>query len=109
MPSAMMGKAVAHNIADKMLGRTRKPHAASLARMGAGCIASAGASAFSGTAASMTVYPIVPDFRAYPEYGRDIRYTFGEIGLAGHWLKTILHHMFMHKARGRIGWTMIPE
>lgn len=109
MPSAMMGKAVAHNIADKILGRTRKPHAASLARMGAGCIASAGASAFSGTAASMTVYPIVPDFRAYPEYGRDTRYTFGEIGLAGHWLKTILHHMFMHKARGRIGWTMIPE
>lgn len=109
MPSAMMGKAVAHNIAAKITGRKGEPHAASMARMGAGCVASAGASAFVGTAAAMTVYPIVPDFDAYPDYGRDIRHTFGEIGLAGHWVKTILHYMFMHKARGRIGWTMIPE
>ena len=43
----------------------------------------------------MTVYPIVPDFERYPEYGRDLERTFGEIGLAGHWIKILLHHMFL--------------
>jgi hypothetical protein len=42
-----------------------------MARMGAACVASAGANPFTGTAVSMTVYPIVPDFERYPEYGRD--------------------------------------
>ncbi len=36
-------------------------HEASIAEMGAACVASAGASPFAGTAASMIVYPIVPD------------------------------------------------
>jgi hypothetical protein len=45
--------------------------------------------------------PIVPDFERYPEYGGDIDQTFGEIGLAGHWIKILLHHLFLHKARLR--------
>ena len=49
----------------------------------------------------MTVFPIVPDFERYPEYGRDLDCTFGEIGLAGHWIKILLHHMFLYKARLR--------
>ena len=28
----------------------------------------------------------------------------GEIGLAGHWIKILLHHLFLHKARMRPGW-----
>ena len=57
----------------------------------------------------MTVFPIIPDFEAYPEYGRDLRHTTGEIGLAGHWIKSILHHMFIYKAKAKPGWWMIPE
>ena len=84
-------------------------HRASMAEMGAACVASAGANPFTGTAASMTVFPIVPDFEKYPEYGRDMDFTFGEIGLAGHWIKILLHHLFLHKARLRPGWSLIPE
>lgn len=109
MPSAMIGKAVAHNIADMLGGRNIPDHAASMAEMGAACVASAGANPFTGTAASITVYPIVPDYERYPDYGRDIDYTFGEIGLAGHWIKILLHHMFLYKARLRPGWALIPE
>ena len=105
----MIAKAVARSIVD-MIGGAREPtHAASMAEMGAACVASAGANPFTGTAASMTVYPIVPDYDLYPEYGRDIKRTFGEIGLAGHWIKILLHHMFLHKARMRPGWRLIPE
>jgi sulfide:quinone oxidoreductase len=57
----------------------------------------------------MIVFPIVPDFERYPEYGRDLDYTMGEIGLAGHWIKILLHHMFLYKARLRPGWSLIPE
>ena len=32
----------------------------------------------------MRVFPIVPDYERYPQYGRDLDRTFGEIGLAGH-------------------------
>ena len=109
MPSAMIGKAVAHSIADMMAGAPGPTRTASMAEMGAACVASAGANPFTGTAASMTVFPIVPDFERYPLYGRDLNQTFGEIGLAGHWIKILLHHMFLYKARLRPGWQFIPE
>lgn len=109
MPSAMIGKAVAANIVDMIGGRDNPSHTASLSEMGAACVASAGANPFTGTAASITVFPIVPDFERYPEYGRDIDLSFGEIGLAGHWIKILLHHMFLYKARMRPGWSLIPE
>ncbi len=109
MPSAAIGKAVARSVVDMIQGAPAPTRTASMAEMGAACVASAGANPFTGTAASMTVFPIVPDFERYPEYGRDLRHTFGEIGLAGHWIKILLHHMFLYKARLRPGWSLIPE
>ena len=109
MPSAMIAKAVARSIVDMIGGGDEPTHTASMAEMGAACVASAGANPFTGTAASMTVFPIVPDFERYPEYGRDLKRTFGEIGLAGHWIKILLHHLFLYKARLRPGWRLIPE
>lgn len=110
MPSGIIGKAVAHSICDLIKkGDGAHLHEASMAEMGAACVASAGKGLFSGTAAALTVYPVVPDFEKYPGLGRDLDYTFGEIGLAGHWIKHILHHMFIHKAKLKSGWTLIPE
>jgi sulfide:quinone oxidoreductase len=109
MPSAMIGKTVARSIAEMVRGSEKPVHSASMAEMGAACVASAGANPFRGTAASITVFPIVPDYEKYPEYGRDLDYTMGEIGLAGHWIKILLHHMFLYKAHLRPGWTLIPE
>ena len=109
MPSAMIGKAVAASIVDMLRGAPEPTHSASMAEMGAACVASAGANPFRGTAASITVFPIVPDFEKYPEYGRDLDHTFGEIGLAGHWIKILLHHLFIYKAQLRPGWSLIPE
>jgi sulfide:quinone oxidoreductase len=109
MPSAMIGKTVARNVTEMVNGADAPRHTASMAEMGAACVASAGANPFTGTAAAMTVFPIVPDFEKYPEYGRDLDLTFGEIGLAGHWIKIILHHMFLYKARLLPGWRLIPE
>ncbi len=109
MPSAMIGKAVARSIVDMINGSPKPTHTASMAEMGAACVASAGANPFTGTAASITVYPIVPDYKRYPEYGRDLAYTTGEIGLAGHWIKILLHHLFLYKAHLRPGWSLIPE
>jgi sulfide:quinone oxidoreductase len=45
----------------------------------------------------------------YPETGRDIAGTFGELGLAGHWIKATLHHMFIYKAKAKPFWWLIPE
>ena len=110
MPSAMMGKAVAQSIVDMIAnGATEPTHTASMAEMGAACVASAGKGIFDGTAAAMTVYPIIPDFETYPGTGRDINGTTGEIGLAAHWVKHILHHAFIWKAKLKPGWTLIPE
>ena len=93
-----------------MMGGAPGPtHTASMAEMGAACVASAGANPFTGTAASMTVFPIVPDFEKYPSTGGTSTATFGEIGLAGHWIKILLHHLFLYKARLRPGWSLIPE
>ncbi len=110
MPSGVMARQVAYNITDMMEGKIEKPtRQASLANMGAACIASAGANFFKGTAVSMTMYPIVPDFSKYPETGRELRYTTGEIGLAGHWIKHFLHYAFIYKAKANPFWRMVPE
>lgn len=110
MPSGVMARQVAYNIADMINGKTNRPiRKASLAHMGAACIASAGANFLKGTAVSMTVYPVVPDYEKYPDSGRELRYTFGEIGLAGHWIKHLLHFAFMYKAKANPFWRFIPE
>jgi sulfide:quinone oxidoreductase len=110
MPSGIIGKAVAHSIVSMIQdGPNAHLHEASMAEMGAACVASAGKGLTDGTAAALTVYPVVPDFEKYPGIGRDLDYTFGEIGLAGHWIKHILHHMFIWKAKLKPGWTLIPE
>jgi sulfide:quinone oxidoreductase len=110
MPSAVMAHSVAESLYGMIaLGLPGPTRTASLAEIGASCVASAGASWLRGTAASMTMFPVVPDYEKYPEFGRDLHFTFGEIGSAGHWIKKILHHMFLWKARGRPGWWMIPE
>ena len=110
MPSGIIGKAVAMSIRDMIEGKASEPtHKASMAEMGAACVASAGKGVTDGMAVALTVYPVVPDFEKYPGIGRDLDYTFGEIGLAGHWIKHILHHMFIYKAKLNPGWTLIPE
>ncbi|MEA1892063.1 MAG: FAD-dependent oxidoreductase [Campylobacterota bacterium] len=109
MPSAMMGKAVVASVVDMINGASEPTHTACMAEMGAACVASAGKSMLNGTAAAMTVFPIVQDFEKYPGTGRDINGTTGEIGLAAHWIKHLLHHVFMYKAQLKPGWTLIPE
>ncbi|MBM6399330.1 NAD(P)/FAD-dependent oxidoreductase [Phycicoccus sonneratiae] len=109
MPSGVMGRTAAQTIVDRIRhGADRPAHEASMARMGAACVASAGAGMRRGSAAAMTMMPVVPDYSRYPT-GRDLDDTRGEIGLSGHWVKLMLHHLFIHKAKGRLGWQFIPE
>jgi sulfide:quinone oxidoreductase len=110
MPSGVIGRIVAENIVDEIkTGKKSHPHKASMAKMGAACIVSAGYGLRRGKAAVMTVYPIVQDWEKFPKWGRNINYTVGEIGLAGHWMKLFMHYMFMYKAKARPFWWIIPE
>jgi sulfide:quinone oxidoreductase len=110
MPSGVTGKIIALNLTDLInKGRTEFRHKASMGKMGAACIVSAGFSMRKGQAATMTVFPIVPDWEKYPQWGRDLSYTVGEIGLAGHWIKLLLHYLFLHKAKGYPFWWLLPE
>jgi sulfide:quinone oxidoreductase len=110
MPSGIMGKIVALNIAERIkTGRTEFKHKASMGKMGAACIISSGYGLRDGMAATMTVFPVVPDYEKYPQWGRDITYTMGEPGLAGHWIKLVLHFMFIYKAKAKPFWWLIPE
>lgn len=110
MPSGVSGKIVAENVAEWIkTGNSKMKHRASMGKMGAACIVSAGYDMTRGSAATMTVHPIVPDWEKYPDWGRDINYTMGEPGLAGHWLKWTMHYMFLYKAKGKPFWWMIPE
>jgi sulfide:quinone oxidoreductase len=110
MPSGIMGKLAATNVAEMIKhGASAEVRTASMADMGAACVASAGSGLRQGSAASMTMYPVVPDLVKYPGTGRSLDDTFGEIGLAGHWIKLLLHYLFIYKAKARPGWHLIPE
>ncbi len=110
MPSGVIGKIVAQNISEGIkTGQFKHRHTANMGRLGAACIVSAGYSMTKGLGATMTVSPIVPDWEKYPDWGRNINSTVGEIGLAGHWIKLFLHYMFLHKAKGYPLWWLLPE
>ncbi len=110
MPSGIMAKTVALTIKGLIEhGESSHPHAASMAQMGAACVASAGTGLRRGSAAAMTMFPVVPDWKKYPATGRDVTGTSGEIGLAGHWIKAMLHYLFLYKAKARPLWFLIPE
>ena len=110
MPSGVMARTVAETIRDRITkGKAAHTHEASMATMGAACVASAGTGLLRGSAAAMTMYPVVPDPRRYPLGGRDQKGTSGEIGLAGHWIKLMLHYLFLWKAKARPLWFLIPE
>ena len=110
MPSGIMGKLAILSINELIKkGDSTQLPTASMSDMGAACVASAGSGLRKGSAASMTMYPIVPDYQKYPNTGRSEKDTFGEIGLSGHWIKLLLHYMFIYKAKARPGWALIPE
>jgi sulfide:quinone oxidoreductase len=110
MPSGVIGKVIADNVAEWIKsGKPLIKHKASMGRMGAACIVSAGFGMTKGTAATMTVNPVVPDWEKYPKWGRDIKNTVGEPGLAGHWMKWFMHYMFLYKAKGKPFWWLLPE
>src|SRR5690554_2704978 len=111
MPSGMSAKLVADNIIDSIKGNKMSlDHKGSMGNMGAACIASAGYGMLSGSGVSITTFPIVPDYEKYPDsQGRQLGKTFGDIGLAGHWLKLFLHYAFIYKAKMRPFWWLIPE
>jgi sulfide:quinone oxidoreductase len=111
MPSGITARLVADNIIDSIkAGKESLHHKGSLGNMGAACIASAGFGMTKGSGVSITTFPIVPDYKKYPETGgRDINKTFGDIGLAGHWVKLSLHYAFIYKAKMKPFWWLIPE
>ncbi len=111
MPSGAMGKAAALSIADMIAtGSDVATHRASMAELPAACIASTGTGFARGSAVAMTMAPIVPDFARRPTtHGRDPEHTVGEVGLAAHWLKRMLHTAFLYKMKAYPLWHLIPE
>ncbi|WP_147534122.1 NAD(P)/FAD-dependent oxidoreductase [Bacillus marasmi] len=108
MASGIIGKIAALNVVDMINGK-KPSHHESMAAMPGACIASIGKSIANGAAASIVMYPVVPDFERYPETGRDLKITDMEVGLAGAWIKRTLHTMFIYKMKGNPGWSVIPE
>lgn len=111
MPSGLTAMVVADNIIDTIKsGSISLKHKGSLGNMGAACIASAGYGMRQGSGISITTYPIVPDYKKYHSSGgRNLNKTFGDVGLAGHWLKLTLHYAFLYKAKMYPFWWLIPE
>ena len=109
MVSGIIGRIIAKNIID-LIQKGRMTHHERMSEMAAACIASMGDSLWDGSAATIMMYPVVPDERKYPnEHGRDLFVTHMEMGLAGAWMKRMIHHTFIHKLQAKIGWKIIPE
>jgi len=109
MVSGIIGRLVAKNVA-QMITKGRMTHTESMADMPAACIASMGDSLWDGSAATIIMYPVVPDPIRYPnEDGRDLFVAHMEMGLSGAWMKRMLHTTFIYKLKARPGWKIIPE
>lgn len=110
MPSGITAKLVADNIVEMIKsGNDKIHHLGSMGNMGAACIASTGYGMLKGRGVTITTNPIVPDYNKYPETGRQVSKTIGDLGLAGHWVKLSLHYAFLYKAKMKPFWWLIPE
>ena len=109
MVSGIIGRIIAKNIID-LIKSGKMTHHERMTQMAAACIASMGDSLWDGSAATIMMYPVVPDMLKYPnDHGRDLFVTHMEMGLAGAWMKRMIHTTFIHKLQARIGWKIIPE
>jgi sulfide:quinone oxidoreductase len=109
MVSGIIGRICALNIID-LVEKGRMTHSERMTEMAAACIASMGDNLWNGSAATIMIYPVVPNYSRYPEEnGRDQFVTHLEMGLAGAWMKRMIHSTFIHKLQGRPGWQLIPE
>jgi sulfide:quinone oxidoreductase len=108
MAAGIIGHTIAKNVASIVKGSNKPLMKNSMAEFGAACVASMGNSMTKGSAATMVMYPVVPDYDRFTT-GRNNDYTFGDQGLAGHWLKVILHYMFLYKMKAKPGWWLIPD
>ena len=109
MISGIIGRLVAKNLID-MVKRGNMPHEERMSHMAAACIASMGDSLWDGSAATIIMYPVVPDPHRYPNgYGRDLFVSEMEMGLAGAWMKRMVQTTFMYKLKAKPGWKVIPE
>ncbi|MBO8171383.1 MAG: FAD-dependent oxidoreductase [Bacillaceae bacterium] len=108
MAAGITGRVVAENIIDMINGKEPSHHER-MTEMPGACIASINKSVWNGSAASILMYPVAKDYERYPDYGRDLSTNHMEIGLAGAWVKRILHTMFIYKMKGNPGWSLIPE
>ncbi|WP_129676670.1 NAD(P)/FAD-dependent oxidoreductase [Candidatus Chloroploca sp. Khr17] len=109
MIAGIIGRITALNIAEMITSGTMH-HRERMTEMFAACIASMGDSLWDGEAATIIMYPVVPDHRRYPNgTGRDLFVTHMELGTSGAWMKRMVHETFMHKFRARPGWQIIPE
>ncbi len=110
MPSGITAKLVADNIVEMInKGSKELHHLGSMGNMGAACIASTGYGFLKGRGVTITTNPIVPDYKKYPDTGRLLSKTIGDLGLAGHWVKLTLHYAFLYKAKLKPFWWLIPE
>jgi sulfide:quinone oxidoreductase len=109
MVSGIIGRIVALNVIDLVKGREIS-HRERMSEMFAACIASMGDSLWDGAAATILIHPVVPDPKSFPEgNGRDLSVSYMEMGLAGAWMKRVLHSTFIWKLKGNPGWKIIPE
>ncbi len=109
MVSGMIGRVVAMNVID-LIEKGSMTHEERMSEMVVACIASMGDSLWDGNAVTIVMRPVVPNRKKYHnEYGRDLFISHLEMGLAGAWMKFMLHHTFIWKFKGLPGWTLIPE
>lgn len=109
MVSGIIGRLVAKNLIG-LVKEGKMAYQERMTEMYSACIASMGSSLWSGEATSVFLYPIVPNFLRFPnKYGRDERITHLEGGVAGAWIKRIVHTTMLYKAKSYPGWQFIPE
>lgn len=109
MVSGIIGRLVAKNIIGLIQGN-KISYQERMTEMFTACIASMGYSLWNGSAVSVIVYPVVPNYLRFPNsFGRDDSITHLEKGLSSAWIKRIIHMTMIYKAQSRFGWQLIPE
>lgn len=109
MVSGIIGRLIAKNIIG-LISEGKIYFQERMTEMFTACVASMGHSLWNGSAVSVLVYPVVPNYLRFPNrHGRDESITHLEEGLSSAWIKRIIHTSMIYKLRSGFGWQLIPE
>lgn len=109
LPAAAISRTVAMSVVERVKSPKGIMGAMPLTKVASIPLATRGAAWRHPSSVLVTIYPLVPDRKTFPEGGRSERFTYGRVGRWGAIVSFLLRLSFTYRAKASALWWLIPD